>query len=454
MANDLTLADAVLSANTGLDAIKRAPIVEENTGIKCLRIQDVNQEKDFLNWGYTLVEKRNFEKFQLKESDILIARTGGSVGSNRYIYQELQAVYNNGLIRIRVNTEKHNPKFIYYLLQTKQFESHINSIAYSTSAQPNMKIRDFLRFEFKELGLDIENAVEEILSNLDAKIELNRQTNQTLEQMAQALFKSWFVDFDPVIDNALAAGNPIPDELQARVELRQRVIAERTTNPKLKPLPDDIQQLFPSEFEESELGWIPKGWLVCSLGEKVTVKRGGSPRPIQDFLSARGLPWTKISDATASNTRFIKKTKEFIKPEGLSKTTLLKKGTLILSNSATPGLPKFLDLDACIHDGWLHFPDKHIFTDLYLYQLFLVVRKELVQQGNGSVFTNLKTDILKNHRVVVPSKYVLSKFDNLLTDIHKKIHGISESTTTLERLRDTLLPKLISGEITINKDVK
>jgi type I restriction enzyme S subunit len=331
---------------------------------------------------------------------------------------------------------------------------HIIDSRLNTTVQRTLNLKDI-----KELPIPLppkhkRNLICNVIKGFETRTELNRQTNQTLEQMAQALFKSWFVDFDPVIDNALAAGNPIPDELQARVELRQRVIAERTTNPKLKPLPDDIQQLFPSEFEESELGWIPKGWLVCSLGEKVTVKRGGSPRPIQNFLSARGLPWTKISDATASNTRFIKKTKEFIKPEGLSKTTLLKKGTLILSNSATPGLPKFLDLDACIHDGWLHFPDKHIFTDLYLYQLFLVVRKELVQQGNGSVFTNLKTDILKNHRVVVPSKYVLSKFDNLLTDIHKKIHGISESTTTLERLRDTLLPKLISGEITINKDVK
>jgi type I restriction enzyme S subunit len=114
MANNLTLADAVVSANTGLDAIKRAPIVEEDTGIKCLRIQDVNQEKDFVSWGNTLVEKRNFKKFQLKENDILIARTGGSVGANRYIYRELQAVYNNGLIRIRANIKKHNPKFIYY----------------------------------------------------------------------------------------------------------------------------------------------------------------------------------------------------------------------------------------------------------------------------------------------------------------------------------------------------
>ena len=211
--------------------------------------------------------------------------------------------------------------------------------------------------------------------------------NETLEAMAQALFKSWFVDFDPVIDNALAAGNAIPDELLERAEQRQAI--EKKDN-------SDIQNLFPNAFEfTEEMGWIPKGWGVSKLGEYIEVKRGGSPRPIHDYLVPKGLPWVKISDATASNSRFLVETKQFIKPEGLNKTTLLKKGSLILSNSATPGLPKFLDLDACIHDGWLHFPKKKIFTDNYLYQLFLVVRQELLMQGNGSVFTNLKTDILK-----------------------------------------------------------
>ena len=192
---------------------------------------------------------------------------------------------------------------------------------------------------------------------------------------------------------------------------------------------------------------MPKGWEVYSLGEKVTVKRGGSPRPIKDFIAPNGLPWTKISDATASDSRFIKRTKEHIKPEGLSKTTLLKKGTLILSNSATPGLPKFLDLDACIHDGWLHFPDVEDLNNQYLYQLFLVARKELVQQGNGSVFTNLKTDILRNYKLIVPSEAVLDEFGDFVSSIHSRLHEISDTTDTLEKLRDTLLPKLISGEL-------
>src|SRR5690606_26107224 len=108
---------------------------------------------------------------------------------------------------------------------------------------------------------------------------------------------------------------------------------------------------------------------------------------------------------------FIFSTKEFIKEEGLKKTTYLKKGTLILSNSATPGLPRFLELDACIHDGWLHFPEKTLFPDTYLYFLFLKIRTHLVAQGNGSVFTNLKTDILKSQRVLISSKKIINLFE-------------------------------------------
>jgi type I restriction enzyme S subunit len=293
---------------------------------------------------------------------------------------------------------------------------------------------------------DEQKAIAHILGSLDDKIELNRQMNETLEAMAQALFKSWFVDFDPVIDNALAAGNAIPDEFMERAEQRKAI--EKKDN-------SEIQSLFPNEFEfTEEMGWIPRGWEVNKLGGYIEVKRGGSPRPIHDYLVPEGLPWVKISDATASNSRFLVETKQFIKPEGLKKTTLLNKGSLILSNSATPGLPKFLDLDACIHDGWLHFPKKTIFTDNYLYQLFLVVRQELLMQGNGSVFTNLKTDILKNHMVVVPNIDILNYFDNWIISFHNKIHAVQTDLDNLSKLRDTLLPKLMSGELRISDATK
>jgi type I restriction enzyme S subunit len=123
----------------------------------------------------------------------------------------------------------------------------------------------------------------------------------------------------------------------------------------------------------------------------------------------------------------------------------------LLTNSATPGLPKFLQLDACIHDGWLYFPEKHLFTDQYLYFLFQKIKSELVAQGNGSVFTNLKTDILRGQRVLVPTREVIAAFTILAGSILENIKSLAKEGTCLATLRDTLLPKLLSGELSVTE---
>ncbi len=331
--------------------------------------------------------------------------------------------------------------FLFYRLKT--LGQVLESLSLGTATK-FLTLKALLPLKLRLPDIVEQKAIAHILGSLDDKIELNRQMNATLEAMAQALFKSWFVDFDPVLDNALAAGNPIPDELQSKAAARLALGDAR------KSLPADIKALFPSSFVlTEEMGWIPEGWGVNQLGNYVEVKRGGSPRPIQDYLQDSGLPWVKISDATASPSRFLSETKQYIKSEGLKKTVFLKKGSLILSNSATPGLPLFLDLDACIHDGWLYFPKKTLFSDFYLYQLFLVIREELLLQGNGSIFTNLKTDILKNHTLVIPNKQLLNYFDKKIEPITKRLHSINMGNQCLIKLRDTLLPKLLSGELRI-----
>ncbi len=186
------------------------------------------------------------------------------------------------------------------------------------------------------------------------------------------------------------------------------------------------------------------------LGDYITIKRGSSPRPIRKYLSNSGYHWLKISDATKESSPFIIDIKECIVKEGLSKTVLLKSGSIVLSNSATPGLPKILDIDTCIHDGWLFFPTS-LFSNEYLYLFFKVIREELVSFGNGSVFTNLKTDIIKNYSTVLPPKHVLNKFDKSIKPIFMKILANTREIKRLKALRDTLLPKLMSGEIDVSK---
>ena len=196
-------------------------------------------------------------------------------------------------------------------------------------------------------------------------------------------------------------------------------------------------------------GVMPEDWKVGKLGDFIEIKRGGSPRPIQEYLAPSGLNWLKISDATAETSPYILEIKEHIKPEGLNKTVFLKKGSLVLSNSATPGIPKFLDIDTCIHDGWLYFPSS-LFSNEYLFLLFNHIRKDLISLGNGSVFTNLKTDILRNFEAILPTKEVLQRFDSIVSSIFISIKHNREEIATLTTLRDALLPKLMSGEIDVS----
>ena len=195
---------------------------------------------------------------------------------------------------------------------------------------------------------------------------------------------------------------------------------------------------------------MPSAWEKAPLGTFVEIKRGGSPRPIQDFLSDSGLRWLKISDVTSLKCPFILEIKEHIKLEGLKKTVFLKAGELVLSNSATPGIPKILDVDSCIHDGWLYFPKSQL-SKYYLYLFFKHIRKELVALGNGSVFTNLKTDILKAFPAVKADADTLTAFDSIAMPLFDAMLNLDRENAHLVAMRDALLPKLMAGEIDLSE---
>ena len=337
------------------------------------------------------------------------------ISNIRPYFQKIWLANCNGacsadVLCIRAN-EKADSKYLYYLLSQQKFFDYVMSGAKGCK-MPHGDKSQIMQWKISLPPLAEQKRIADILSAIDDKIELNRRINTNLEQQAQALYKSWFVDFE------------FPNE-------------------EGKPYKSSG-----GKMQESELGLIPKGWNIDKLGNKVVIKRGGSPRPIQDFLALKGLRWLKISDATAEPSPYIYKIKEFIKEEGLSKTVFLNKGELVLSNSATPGLPKLLGLDTCIHDGWLYFP-KSDFSKEYLFELFLFEREKILSQANGSVFSNLKTDILKALTIIVPQENVLNRFQNIIGQIFRSIQQKQEEIISLTTLRDTLLPKLMSGEIKV-----
>lgn len=303
---------------------------------------------------------------------------------------------STGFTVIDVDSRKAVPDFIYYILTRKDVTEHLQAIAeQSVSAYPSLKPSDIENLKVLLPDVDTQKKIVFVLSVIDEKIALNTQINNNLEQQALALFKSWFIDFEP--------------------------------------------------FDRQ----VPKTWINGVLGDFVEIKRGGSPRPIQNFLSDSGFQWLKISDATGITSPFINEIKEYIIEAGLKKTVYLKSGSLVLSNSATPGLPKILDIDTCIHDGWLYFPSSK-FSNEYLYLYFKHIRDNLIALGNGSVFTNLKTDILKNYPTYLPTEDVLKKFDGLVQPIFSMILSKTREIKRLAEIRDTLLPKLMSGELDVS----
>jgi len=180
-------------------------------------------------------------------------------------------------------------------------------------------------------------------------------------------------------------------------------------------------------------------WVETVFSDICVITRGASPRPIHDWMTeGDGIPWVKISDATASNSRFIGKTSGKIKKDGASRSVEVFQGDLILSNSATPGIPRFMGINACIHDGWLLLRDFRGATKEYLYYLLEADRPKLVAQGNGSVFTNLKTDILKNHRVHLPPLQEQKAIAHILGTLDDKIELNRKTNETLEAMAKAL----------------
>ncbi|NDL66768.1 restriction endonuclease subunit S [Anaerotalea alkaliphila] len=365
------------------------------------------------------IEKKKIseEKF-LRDFDVLVNSTGvgtlGRVSQIKKVHEP--TTVDSHVTIVRGNADYIDKKYLGYAIKAQQ--SIIENMAEGSTGQTELsrkRLGDEIVIGFPKNKQE-QKAIAHILSILDDKIEVNNEINKTLENMAQVIFKQWFVDFE---------------------------------------FPNEDGEPYKSsggEMVESELGMIPKGWEVKKVEQVTKIIRGASPRPIQDFIRDEGIPWVKISDASSSNTRFISSTKEFIKEEGRKKSREVKVGTLILSNSATPGIPMIMKIDACVHDGWLIFDEFREVTKEYMFHFLTENRIGILSLSNGSVFRNLKTDILKNYKIIIPSRDVVARVDNIFKSINNSIDNIENQITTLTKIRDGLLTKLMSGEIRVPLD--
>jgi len=278
---------------------------------------------------------------------------------------------------------------------------------------------------------------------LDDKIEANRQMNSTLEAMAQALFKSWFVDFDPVIDNALAAGNPIPDELQARAAARESLGDAR------KPLPEHLQNLFPASFTQTEeLGWIPEGWAVGRIRDCCEkIQNGGTPkRNIKDYWQPLQVPWLTSGEVRRG---FITRTETFISELGLQKSAakwVPEDATVVALYGATAGQVAFCASRLTTNQAVCALISKENYR-FFSYIFLSRSIGSLANQARGSAQQNISKGIVEELPVILPNTSVVQTFDKLLEPVFAKWKLNESYSSDLAKTRDTLLPKLLSGEL-------
>lgn len=454
----VTLEDVTESINTGLDAIRRAPIVEHKTNLRCLRIQDISQNKPFDKWGYTEVKDSDFKKFQLVPNDIIMARTC-STGICYLVKKELPAVFNNGLARIRLKIEKVDPKFIYYVFKSKHFSGYINGISGGTSVQLNMKIGDLLKYQFNLPPLSEQKEIARILSDLDKKIELNTQINQTLEQIAQALFKSWFVDFDPVRAKvqALSDGMSLEQaELAAIQAISGKTPEELTALSQTQP--DCYAELakttkaFPCEMVEIDGVEAPKGWEKTTLSEICEMQNGYAFKS-SDWME-QGIPVIKIGSVKpmiveVEGNGFVSEDYSKLKPDFLLTSGDILVGLTgyvgevgriptgkiaMLNQRVATFLPKEIDKNHCFYN--------------YIYCLARQSQfKEFAEiNAKGSAQANISTKELLKFPIIKANDKLHILFENRVKELLERILWNSQNAETLAKTRDLLLPRLLNGE--------
>ena len=292
----------------------------------------------------------------------------------------------------------------------------------SGGAQRNLSGKLIRHFALNVPAPSEQRAIAHILGTLDDKIELNRRMNETLEAMARALFKSWFVDFDPV---------------RAKAEGRD------------PGLPQPLADLFPDSFEESELGEIPKGWAVQRFAETVEIVGGGTPKTSVAEYWNGGIPWFSVVDAPDGSDVWVVDTEKKISKLGAdnSSTRLLPVGTTIISARGTVGKIALVGVPMAMNQSCYGLQGKCGEFGYHTYFATWDLIQSLQQHAHGSVFDTITRDTLAGVFTVTPGRALVEAFELRVQSLMEHLRtGLLESTT-LATLRDTLLPKLISGEL-------
>lgn len=370
-----------------------------------LRITDINDDGTINFLDLKSVDDEDSNKYLLKENDIVFARTGNSTGRS-YFYQKEHGdfVYAGFLIKFSIDPQKVNPKILKYYTHSQEYYNWVKSFD-TGGTRGNINAKTFGDMPISLPKRCVQDKIVGILSALDAKIENNNKINANLEAQAQALFKSWFVDFTPFKDQP---------------------------------------------FVDSELGPIPQGWKVGKADDFYKINIGKTPpRKEKEWFSKNESDnkWISISDMGNCGL-FISNSAEKLTNAAIKKfnISLVPVNTILLSFKLTIGRVAISDCDLTTNEAIARFilPD-----ECYLEFSFLMLKlyNYSTLGSTSSIATAVNSKIIKSMKMVMPSLKVLEDFHTITNPLFEKIRFTQKENQRLAALRDTLLPKLMSGEI-------
>ena len=335
------------------------------------------------------VTNKEYESSEIMKYDLLFARQSltleGAGKCSIVVSVNEPTVFESHLIRLRIDTKKANPFFIYYYYKSSIGKNQIKSLVQQVAAA-GIRGKELIELGIKVPHIEKQNQIASILKSLDDKIEVNRKINENLEQQAQALFKSWFVDFEPFKNG---------------------------------------------EFVESELGMIPKGWRVVELADVCTIKYGKGLG--KNDLTQKGFPVFGGNGIIGFYTQYL-----YNLPQILVSCRGAASGKIIES------LPQsYVTSNSLV----LELKDRFY----YNYLKFFLLSKPLYDYATGSAQPQITIDNIQGVKVLLPHQEVIQKMDPFLKVIGNTQRNNEFKSRCLAELRDTLLPKLMSGELKVNE---
>ena len=372
-----------------------------------LRITDINDDGSLNFSDLKSVDAEDAEKYILKENDIVFARTGNSTGRS-YFYEKQHGtfVYAGFLIKFSLDPNKVNPRILKYYTHSKPYFDWVNS--FDTGAtRGNINAKTYGDMEIELPSRKVQDKIVSILSSLDRKIELNNKINTDLEEMAQAIFKNWFVDFEPFKDG---------------------------------------------KFVDSELGMIPEGWKVGRADDFYQINIGKTPpRKEHKWFSTNPADKIWVSIANMGNSGiFISDSSEYLTKEAVDRHNIIMvpRNTILLSFKLTVGRVAIADKELTTNEAIARFI---LSDDKYMEYLYLYLKKYDYNSlgSTSSIATAVNSKTIKGMQMLQPSDKIIDAFHIQVNPIFEKIRSLTKENSRLSTLRDTLLPRLMSGELEV-----